>query len=79
MTRIISASLILRFSLEARKLTLCQPPTFKQFILNINMEEKMQDCDFLADFKRLLRPMVEFNPLEAYEVVKARLIDRLKK
>lgn len=39
----------------------------------------MQDCDFLADFKRLLRPMVEFNPLEAYEVVKARLIDRLKK
>lgn len=40
----------------------------------------MQDCDFLADFKRLLRPRIEFNPLEeAYEVVKARLIDRLKK
>lgn len=43
------------------------------------MEGKMQDCDFLADFKRLLRPRIEFNPLEAYEVVKARLIDRLKK
>lgn len=39
----------------------------------------MQDCDFLADFKRLLRPRIEFNLLEAYEVVKARLIDRLKK
>lgn len=39
----------------------------------------MQDCDFLADFKRLFRPRIEFNPLEAYEVVKARLIDRLKK
>ena len=54
-----------------------QPPTFKQFMLN--MEEKMQDNDFLTDSKLLLRPGVEFNPVEAYEIVKTRLIDKLLK
>jgi len=54
-----------------------QPPTYRQFTLN--MEEKMQDRDFLSDSKLLLRPGVEFDPCEAYGIVKARLIDRLRK
>ena len=54
-----------------------QPPTHKQFMLN--MEEKMQDNDFLTDSKLLMRPGIEFNPVEAYEIVKNRLIDKLLK
>lgn len=54
-----------------------QPPTYKQFMLN--MGEKMQDHDFLTDSKLLLRPEIEFNPHEAFEIVKARLIDKLQK
>lgn len=51
------------------------PPTHKQFILN--MEEKMQDADFLSDSQLLLRPGITFNPHEAYELVRSRLIDKL--
>lgn len=54
-----------------------QPPTYKQFIMN--MEEKMQDRDFLTDSKPLLRPGIEFDPVKAYEIVKERLIDKLQK
>ena len=52
-------------------------PTYKEFI--INMEEKMQDEEFLGDTKQLLRPDEHFNPQEGYEVVKTALIDRLQK
>lgn len=54
-----------------------QPPTHRQFILN--MEEKMQDQDFLSDSQLLLRPGITFNPHEAYEIVKTKLIDKLLK
>lgn len=54
-----------------------QPPTHKQFVLN--MEEKMRDPDFLTDSKLLLRPDTTFDPYKAYEVVKTELIDRLLK
>lgn len=53
-----------------------QPPTHRQFILN--MEEKMQDMDFLTDSQLLLRPGIAFDPHEAYELVRTRLIDKLK-
>lgn len=53
------------------------PPTYKQFILN--MEEKMNDPDFLGDSQMLLRPEISFNPKEAYLYVKERLIERLLK
>lgn len=54
-----------------------QPPTHRQFILN--MEEKMQDPDFLSDSQLLLRPGITFNPHEAYEIVRTKLIDKLLK
>lgn len=53
-----------------------QPPTYRQFLLN--MEQKMQDSDFLTDSQLLLRPDIEFNPHLAYEVVKNRLIEKLE-
>ena len=52
-------------------------PTYKEFI--INMEDKMQDDEFLGDTKQLLRPDEEFNPHKGYEVVRTLLIDRLQK
>ena len=52
-------------------------PTYKEFI--INMEDKMQDEEFLGDTQQLLRPDESFNPQEGYEVVRSLLIDRLQK
>ena len=52
-------------------------PTYKEFI--INMEDKMQDDEFLGDTKQFLRPDEEFNPHKGYEVVRTLLIDRLQK
>lgn len=51
-------------------------PTYKEFI--INMEDKMQDDEFLGDTMQLLRPDDEFNPQEGYEVVRTLLLDRLQ-
>ena len=50
---------------------------YKQFILN--MEEKMNDMDFLGDIQNLIRPNEMFNPQEGYELIKEVLIERLKK
>ena len=52
-------------------------PTYKEFI--INMEDKMQDEEFLGDTQQLLRPDENFNPQDGYEVVRSLLIDRLQK
>lgn len=52
-------------------------PTYKEFI--INMEDKIQDEEFLGDTQQLLRPDENFNPHDGYEVVRSVLIDRLQK
>jgi len=52
-----------------------QPPTYKQFVLN--MEQKMTDPDFLEDTRNLLRTDKLYNPQEAWELVKKQLIDPL--
>jgi len=51
--------------------TVQQPPTYKQFIAN--MEEKMADPDFLGDTQLLLRPNEPFDPIVGYEIVKEKL------
>lgn len=58
----------MRFSVE-------KPPTQKEFILN--MEAKMKDSEFLGDITALIRPELTYNAWEAYEVVRARLIERI--
>lgn len=47
----------------------------KEFIMNL--DEKMQDDVFLGDMKALLRPEVEFNMNEAYNLVKRELISKI--
>ncbi len=50
-------------------------PSYKQFVNN--MEEKMQDSEFLEDTRSLLRPDIKFDPQEAYERVYNTLIDKM--
>ncbi len=42
-----------------------------------NMEEKIENDEFLGDTATLLRPNETYVPQTAYEIVKARLIDKL--
>ena len=51
-------------------------PTYKQFVCN--MEEKMNDMEFLNDTHSLLRSGIEFNPAEAYKLVFDTFIDKME-
>lgn len=48
-----------------------------QTVYLANMEEKMQEEIFLNDTQALLRPSLTFNPQEAYEIVKSKLIEKI--
>jgi predicted nucleotidyltransferase component of viral defense system len=48
-------------------------PSYKEFVQN--MQEKMNDDEFLTDVIPLLRPNITFNPKEAYQTVYCKLID----
>lgn len=52
-----------------------QPPTYKQFILN--MESKMTDPDFLEDMGSLIRSDETYDIQKAYQIVKERIIEKL--
>lgn len=52
------------------------PPTQKMYIAN--MEEKMQDAEFMEDIFTILRPGVEYDNVKAYEFIKTELIEKLK-
>ncbi len=51
-------------------------PSYKQFVNN--MEEKMQDPEFLEDTSMLLCPEIKFSPVEAYSLVYKTFIDRME-
>jgi len=48
-------------------------PTAKQFMRN--MEEKLSDTDFTNDIFTVLKPNVEYNNLEAWKLVRKKLIE----
>lgn len=50
-------------------------PSYKQFVKN--MEEKMQDTEFLEDTAMLLRPETKFSPTEAYPLIYNMFIDKM--
>ena len=50
-------------------------PAYKEYVQN--MELKMQDEEFLDDVQPLLRPEVEFDPLQAWPLVYERLVERM--
>ena len=52
-------------------------PTYKQYVQNLEL--KLQDPEFLGDTDLLLRSEADiFNPLQAYEMVKAAFIDKIE-
>ena len=51
------------------------PPTQKQFLQN--MGAKMLDSEFLGDIAALVRPDEDYNPYEAYELVKTEIIEKI--
>ena len=51
------------------------PPTQKEYLLN--MEQKIEDGEFLGDTKMLLRPNENYNPVEAWNLVRNLLIEKL--
>ena len=50
-----------------------KPPTAKQFMRN--MEEKLNDTDFTKDIFTVLKPNIEYNNWEAWELVRRKLIE----
>jgi predicted nucleotidyltransferase component of viral defense system len=51
------------------------PPTQKEYLLN--MEQKIEDDEFLGDISMLLRPDENYNPQVAWELVRRELIEKL--
>lgn len=50
-------------------------PSYKEYVMN--MQEKMEDSEFLTDVIPLLRPSTNFNPHEAFQLVYDTLIDKM--
>lgn len=50
-------------------------PSYKQFFNNLN--EKMQDDEFLNDTSTLLRSGITFNPQEAYRLIYEKIINKM--
>lgn len=48
--------------------SVAQPPTRKQFVMNI--EEKLEDPEFLGDIELLLRPEIKFDVMTGYSAIK---------
>lgn len=51
------------------------PPSQKQFINN--MEEKLENPDFQGDIYALLRPGIEYNQADAFNLIKAALLEKI--
>ena len=51
------------------------PPTQKMYVAN--MEEKIQDDEFMNDIYTILRPGVEYDNVKAYTIVKSELIEKI--
>jgi len=52
-----------------------RPPSRREFQRNVEL--KMQDEDFPGDMNMLLRVGEEYDPQQAWEVVKSSLLDRM--
>jgi predicted nucleotidyltransferase component of viral defense system len=52
-----------------------KPPTLKQF--RLNLEEKIQNKEFLADTDSLLRPEEEYEPAVAWDLFQKEILDRM--
>lgn len=51
------------------------PPTQKMYIAN--MEEKIQNSEFINDIYTILRPGIGYDKNKAYELVKTELLEKI--
>lgn len=51
-------------------------PSYKQFLNNI--QEKMEDPEFLNDTQSFLRPGISYKPEEAYPLINETFIDQME-
>ena len=73
-TAVNADSVVLCYN-EYMKHSAGRPPSRNEF--QRNLELKMQDEDFLSDMNMLLRVGEQYDPQQAWEVVKSSLLDRL--
>jgi len=74
-TQNIDNDKIIRCYREYISFVVDNPPTQKEYLLNI--EQKIEDEEFLGDTEMLLRPDEKYNPAEAWELVRKQLIEKL--
>ncbi|GHU91408.1 hypothetical protein FACS1894155_11030 [Bacteroidia bacterium] len=74
-TQNVDIEKIIRCYREYINFVVDNPPTQKEYLLN--MELKLQDDEFLGDTEMLIRPDENYNPQEAWELVKKELIEKL--
>ena len=74
-TQEVDTEKIIRCYREYMAFVVDNPPTQKEYLQN--MELKLQDDEFLGDIEMLLRPNENYNPQEAWELVKQELIEKL--
>lgn len=65
---------ILRCYRRYIRFSVAQPPTKKQFVLN--MEEKLVDPEFIGDTELLLRPEIKYDVMKGYSLIE-NLIDKI--
>lgn len=73
----VDIDLVIRCYKRYMEFVVSQPPTYKQFVQN--MENKMDDSDFWGDMENLIRSDEAYDMQEAYRIVKDRIIDKLIK
>jgi len=66
---------VIRCYREYMAFSVDKPPTQKEYLLN--MEQKIEDDEFLGDMEMLLRPDEKYNAVDAWELVKSRLIEKI--
>ena len=74
-TQSLDAEKIIRCYREYMGFVVGNPPSRKEYLLN--MEQKIKDTEFLGDIEMLLRPDEKYNPVEAWELVRSQLIEKL--
>ena len=74
-TQNLNTEYIIRCYREYIDFVVDNPPTQKEYLLN--MEQKIEDEEFLGDIEMLLRPNENYNPQEAWKLVKRELVEKL--
>jgi len=74
-TQSVDKDKIIRCYREYISFVVDNPPTQKEYLMN--MAQKIEDEEFLGDTEMLLHPDEKYSPVEAWELVRSQLIEKL--